>query len=601
MYIKVDISIVTFNSEKWLKNFFESLLKQSYPCKLLNIYITDNSSTDNTYNTLRYFEKLYAEKFCNIRIVRKPNNGFGAGHNNNLRNSSSDFFLVTNVDLEFEKDAIINAVNFAINDDNNVASWEFRQKPYEHPKKYNPINLITNWSSSACILFRKKALLEIGGYDEKIFMYGEDVDLSYRLRDNGYILRYFPQSSVWHYTYEFDNQVKPIQFFGSTKANVLLRVRFGKISEIILGYIYFLGLFFLPEQFSGQRIGILRNLFSLLKLTPFFTATRKHSNLNFDFIGWDYEKQRRGAFYKYPKEIKLNVLVSVIIRTYGDRIELLKCALKSLMNQTYTKIEIIVVEDGSERVKEYLNNLKLKTNLNIKYYAIPKSGRCIAGNKGLEEATGQYCIFLDDDDVFYPDHIEVLISGIAQSGLKVAYTNAFEVKTEIMSLQPLSYLEYNCDVMYKQNFSRISMWHHNYIPILCVLFQRSLFLEYGGFDETLDNLEDWNLWTRYSLHNDFFYIDKTTAMYRVPAKINDSAERQEKLNKYYEMAKEKQKYLVINNISVKEISDMALELNKEMNIIAVPMSSVRKFVDKHAGLYGPYILAKKVYHKFKSS
>ena len=51
----------------------------------------------------------------------------------------------------------------------------------------------------------------LGGFDEKIFMYGEDVDLSWRLRSFGYKIRYVPKSVIMHYSYEEAGVVKPNQ------------------------------------------------------------------------------------------------------------------------------------------------------------------------------------------------------------------------------------------------------------------------------------------------------------------------------------------------------------------------------------------------------
>ena len=60
-----------------------------------------------------------------------------------------------------------------------------RQIPYEHPKAYDPVTLDTPWVSGAATLFRREAFEAVGGFDDAIFMYGEDVDLSWRLRARG--------------------------------------------------------------------------------------------------------------------------------------------------------------------------------------------------------------------------------------------------------------------------------------------------------------------------------------------------------------------------------------------------------------------------------
>jgi hypothetical protein len=81
---------------------------------------------------------------------------------------------------------------------------------------------------------------------------------------------------------------------------------------------------------------------------------------------------------------------------------------------------------------------------------------------------------------------------------------------------------------------------HNFIPIQAVVFRRELYDCYGGFDESLDYLEDWNLWTRYSQAGDFLLIEKTTSMFRVPYDLAEKATRQMMLDKYYPIALQKQ-------------------------------------------------------------
>ncbi|MHC5717716.1 MAG: glycosyltransferase [Nostoc sp.] len=317
----IDISLVTYNSAEWVDNFFRSLLEQSYPTKLINVLLTDNRSTDNTVNLCSLISKKYSDYFHSFQIFERPNLGFGCGHNFNLLKSDSPYFLVSNVDLEFERDAILEAVTTATTDDKYVASWEFRQKPFEHPKYYNPVTLETYWSSNACILFRRYALEKVRGYEEKIFLYGEDVELSYRLRDNGFRIKYCPSSVCWHYTYEYPNQVKRLQFLGSTVANSYIRLRYGSWKEIAVIPLMYLRLWLLPPCISKQRIGLLKNIWRILQNSLYFLITRKRSNELFPINKWDYGFIRDGAFYRYQKKNYSSLpLVSVVIRTYKGRL-----------------------------------------------------------------------------------------------------------------------------------------------------------------------------------------------------------------------------------------------------------------------------------------
>lgn len=559
----IDISIVTYNSAKWVDIFFTSLIKQNYPTKLINILITDNNSTDDTSNLCKILLDKFSDSFNSFQIFQRPNLGFGSGHNHNLKNSSSTYFLVTNIDLEFAPDAILQAVKTAIYDNENVASWEFRQKMFEHPKYYNPVTLKTLWSSSACILFKRSAIEKVKGYEEKIFLYGEDVELSYRLRDNGFVLKYCPKAVCWHYTYEEAQQVKPLQFFGSTLANSYLRIRYGSLREIAEIPFMYGRLLLSKNVVKNQKIGLLKNLFKILTNSLYFAMTRKKSKNKFPFRKWDYELIRDGAFYKYSQDKhEITPLVSVIIRTYEGRLSFLKQAVTSVLNQTYTNIELIVVEDGSKSATEYLGLENIRSNnVKIKYLPQPKLGRCGVGNAGLANATGEFLIFLDDDDLFFAEHLEILVNQLlTHPEVAAAYSTAWEVKTKIISTQPLSYEEISHDTIYRQPFSRALMWHHNYIPIQSILFRRKLYDCYGGFDEELDCLEDWNLWTRYCMEDDFLFIEKTTSLYRVPFDETVNLARQQKMDSYYSIAANKQKELSLT-LSPLDVIKLHEELN----------------------------------------
>lgn len=574
----LDISIVTFNSINWLDKFFNSLINQNWPTSKIRLIVRDNGSTDETLRCLYDFQYKYTKNFNEFLIDSGSNIGFGRGHNKNLEKSKCGFFLVTNVDLEFEVNTITNLMNVAEKDVENVALWECRQKPFEHPKVYNPVNGYTDWSSSACALFRTSALKQIGGYEPRLFLYGEDVEISYRLRDFGYCLRYIPQATVWHYTYEYENQVKPQQFLGSTLAHILLRCRYGNLNQILIGIGMYLGLFLMRPRFSWQRWMLLKNLVKIFWLAPNFLFKRKKSQISFGFRLWDYALTRDGSFYHYVDERvnKLMPLVSVIIRTTPGRSGKLKEALASLLGQTYTAIQLVLVEDGGNTAQHKIDDIKTNEQLaNIIYLPLPKSGRCIAGNVGLQAATGELVCFLDDDDLFYADHIEVLVSEwLKNPNLGAVYGLAYQVRTEVITHEPWNYKEVEYTLFYKQSFNRGILWHHNYLPIQTVLFQRKLYLEYGGFDPDLDNLEDWNLWVRYSLNYEFLMVPKVTSIYRVPAVAEQAANRQHVLDDYYLKAQAKHAELKIL-ISPPDVIKIAESISSELFVAGIPISRLR--------------------------
>lgn len=538
---EIDLSIVTYNSSKWVNSFFRSLQEQEYSLKKINIYFIDNSSTDNTIELLNNHKNEFENSFKSISIISQKNLGFGAGHDRTFKEGKSDFCLVTNIDLEFEKKSIINIMKIVVEDKNEeYASWEFRQIPYEHPKYYDPITLETNWSSHACILIRKSAYEKVGGYEPKIFMYAEDVELSYRFRAYGYHLKYCPDAVVHHFTYEEANQIKPLQFQGSTLGNAYLRLRYGnKIDKLAIFPLY-LSLLIRTERFKNSKKMIYKNIAMIFKNFYYFNKFSL-SNKNFyaSFREFEYEMIRDGAFHEI-KLPEINPLISIIVRTYKERDTLLKQALISIGNQTYKNIEIIVVEDGGNTMEPLINSINHK--LNIKYFGLEKIGRSATGNYGLSEASGEYCLFLDDDDLLFADHVEILLVALeSNKQMAASYSLAFEIPTRFKDNKKDDYSEDEFRLLnvFYQEFDYDVLTHHNYFPIQTVMFKRSLFLERGGFDESLTYLEDWNLWLRYAHNNQFIYVPKTTSLYRVPADNTVAQERHELLEQAYIEAKEK--------------------------------------------------------------
>ena len=84
------------------------------------------------------------------------------------------------------------------------------------------------------------------------------------------------------------------------------------------------------------------------------------------------------------------------------------------------------------------------------------------------------------------------------------------------SIDPLRYRVLQRRVVHDRVFDRLTLLHHNYMPIQAVLMARSLFGAVGGFDETLDALEDWDLWLRLVMAGEEFgFVRRATSEYRI--------------------------------------------------------------------------------------
>lgn len=539
--VELDVSVVTYNSEKLLDAFIGSLMSQDYPINKINLRFVDNDSKDGTVSALHKLNDQHGESFSSFEVIERPNNGFGAGHNAGINAGNAPYVLVVNPDIEFVSDSLTNLVFTALGDDQEVACWEARQKPYEHPKLYDPVTLETNWCSHACVLLKRSAMDTIGGYDERIFLYGEDVEVSYRLREAGFALRYVPSAAVWHYTYESAGEVKPAQYVGSIIGNIYLRTRYGSLNDMLF-VAPLIAAILMQSPFKGSRRKLIHDLFTrYLRYLPQLLMERKSNKVvAFPFRLLDYEQQREGAFWEAkPPVVDQDELplVSIVTRTVAGRDRLLKQAGLSVLNQTYPNIEWVVVEDGGEAQKPVIESLTAESSVNIKvtYQGLEKVGRSAAGNRGMEIATGDWLMFLDDDDCLYADHVETLVAELLRDpDAAAAYSLAWEVESIVKNGgREIVEGTYHQVPGLRQPYDYEKLRQCNYIPIQAILFKADLFKARGGFDTDLDYLEDWHIWQRYAHNNRFVYVPKTTSMYRTPMDKADRARRQQLLDDAY--------------------------------------------------------------------
>jgi glycosyltransferase involved in cell wall biosynthesis len=198
-------------------------------------------------------------------------------------------------------------------------------------------------------------------------------------------------------------------------------------------------------------------------------------------------------------------LVSVIIPT-KDRPEMLELAVQSVLAQTYKNLEIIVVNDGGVDVQKRID--KLNTRGNITYLKHPDNqGRSAARNTGIHVAKGKYIAFLDDDDTYYPYHIQTLVEFLENSDYQIAYTDAVMAEQE---RRDDKYITVNSSVPYSLDFDYDKILVSNYIPNLCLMYEKSCLDAVGLFDTSLHTHEDWDLIIKLSRRYRLAHIAKTT-------------------------------------------------------------------------------------------
>ncbi|WP_026990901.1 glycosyltransferase family 2 protein [Flavobacterium subsaxonicum] len=187
--------------------------------------------------------------------------------------------------------------------------------------------------------------------------------------------------------------------------------------------------------------------------------------------------------------------VSIIIPTYNRAEEIIKC-LDSLVSQTYTNIEIIVVDDGSvddteQAIKAYCLDKSLPDG-KLVYYKQKNQGAPTARNFGLKNATGNFVVFFDSDDLMFPDRIRLQAEAMTKEGSDSCaggFTDSANGKKFIPNLD--------------ESKGVIGSLIHWKImgSTQCWMYKKELLDKLGGYDVSYACYQDWDLTFRYLSHN----------------------------------------------------------------------------------------------------
>jgi GT2 family glycosyltransferase len=230
------IIVVSHNSENYLKRCLDSIIHfiPEIDTKLFDIIIVDNNSSDGSKSLI----EKYSKDFDYISsIINEKNMGFAYANNQAILSSCSIYYLLLNSDTEIFENTLENVIDYINNEapDNNVGilgpkiinsdgtvQLSCRRFPslfsaaiHNMLSSINPNNRFSreykmadvdrskvievDWVSGSAMLISASALKITGLFDEKYFMYVEDVDICYRMWQAGYKVIYFPKISVLHH------------------------------------------------------------------------------------------------------------------------------------------------------------------------------------------------------------------------------------------------------------------------------------------------------------------------------------------------------------------------------------------------------------------
>ncbi len=528
---EIDI-VVEATTAHTLRDQLQAVTDQAYPLARLHLFIPIATVA------MRAEALRFQDAFANLNLLEQDATNAWGSLDHAIRAGHTSYCLILRDGSHLEYGALLALASGAVADADS-ASWEPRCRPQEQRKYYDPVTLETVWSDHRCILLRRSAYEHAGGYELCLQIGRADIELSYRLRSLGYRLRYLPWTT---YYFEAPPQ-RAAQDIEDHLGGLCIQLRYGDAWARCMAFGQLLVQRFAVQLRGPKTAAEAEQSRQTLQQIPHLLRDKGAHPVAFPMSKhWQSMLREPIRAARLSSLSATNTpLVSVIVRSYQGRETLLRQALQSVINQTYPRVELLVIQDGGDSLANLVDEMVsgAMQPIEVRFIANAKLGRSAAGNCGLAMARGQFLMFLDDDDLFFANHIETLVTPLlAENSLAATYSLAFEVLTD-MSPDMHSYVEvlYQLPKLFYQKWDYKVLLDHNFIAIQSILFRRELYDARGGFDTKLDQLEDWNLWLRYGYNNLFLFVPSKTSLFRSPANYKIRTQRQSNLNKAYEAAK----------------------------------------------------------------
>lgn len=233
--------------------------------------------------------------------------------------------------------------------------------------------------------------------------------------------------------------------------------------------------------------------------------------------------------------------ITVVIPAYNCEATIAE-TVESVLAQSFTDFELLIIEsgstDGTARVLEKLQDPR------IRVLSYPQAPVSINRNRGAAQAAGEFITFLDADDLWTADKLALQHQALAEApeaALVYSWTNCIDEQGTF--LRKCSYVHWSGNVVEKLLLDDFIGNGSN------VMIRRQAFLALGGFDESLTNAEDTDLWMRLGLKYPFAVVPKPQILYRIRAGSKSSnIQRMEACNlrvieKAYAAAPDQYQYL----------------------------------------------------------
>ncbi|MBE9038750.1 glycosyltransferase [aff. Roholtiella sp. LEGE 12411] len=213
--------------------------------------------------------------------------------------------------------------------------------------------------------------------------------------------------------------------------------------------------------------------------------------------------------------------ISVIIPAYNSE-KTIKTTIESVLNQTFADFELIIVNDGSQ--DSTLDIIAKFQDSRIKVLSFNNSGGNVSRNRGLNYAVGEFISFLDADDIWTADKLEIQLKALQENPqAAVAYSWTDYINENGAFVVSGRHVNLNGDVY--EELLLTNFLENGSNPLI----RREALIELGGFDKSLSAAQDWDMWLRLAYKFDFVCIPSVQILYRISANsVSSNLLRQEK-------------------------------------------------------------------------
>lgn len=264
--------------------------------------------------------------------------------------------------------------------------------------------------------------------------------------------------------------------------------------------------------------------------------------------------------------MKKDKLVTVVITTYKRKVEQISKGIESVLKQTYSNLELIIVDDSPDNfewrndVKRYCEEIS-KRDLRVNYVQQPENmGACVARNRGLGLAKGEFISFLDDDDVYVTNRIEKMIP-LFKENVVLAYSGSVIINKKINTKK----YYFNENESRKKDIQKEIMKSNFIGSTSLVMVRTSALRKIGGFDPQMVAFQDWDVWIRMAKEGMLSYTTEPLVNYYVYSGERITNNPQKRLQALHRLNRKNKDYIDGNAdvLLARTIYEMRLEIQNK--------------------------------------